>query len=111
MLAPLQEVIQAMESIPPERVFPSTTSIVKFVKVARSAGGHVAGGSAALAAPSTFWFGLPAIRTRRKPVHLTIKYRGGAAAWVEIHARGRIGRYSGERSIIEILTDIAGVQS
>lgn len=99
-----------MPSIPPERMFPSTTSIRKYVKINRPLGGHMAGGSAALAAPSTFWFRLPPISTRRKPLHLTIKYRGGPEAWVEIHSRGKIGRYTGDKAIIEILTDIAGMQ-
>jgi hypothetical protein len=92
----------------PEHMFPSTTSYVKFVKIGRPAGGQWAGGSAPPGAPSSFWFGLTPWPIRRRPLHLTIKYRGGAAAWVEIHARGRMGRYSGERAIIEILSDIAG---
>jgi hypothetical protein len=70
----------------------------------------VSGGSAALAAPSSFWRGTPKWPARRKPIPLTLKYRGGPGCWVEIHSRGRIGRYSGDRSIIEILTDIAGGQ-
>lgn len=44
----------------------------------------------------------------RKPVHLTITYRGGAEAWVEIHARGDLGRYTGDAQIIDILMDITG---
>jgi hypothetical protein len=93
-----------------EHTFGSTTSYVKWIKVRRPAGGQESGGSGASAPPISFWFGLPLWPVRRKPITLTLKYRGGAACWVEIHSRGRIGRYTGERTIVEILTDIAGGQ-
>lgn len=51
------------------------------------------------------WRRLPRIDWR-KPQHVTISYRGGAEAWVEVHARGDLGRYPGHTAIIDILADI-----
>lgn len=51
------------------------------------------------------WWGLPR-RDMRKPLQLTIKLRGGTEGWVEIHARGRVGRYPGYVTILDVLTDI-----
>jgi hypothetical protein len=53
------------------------------------------------------WRKLPRLDWR-KPITCTIKYRGGAEAWVEIHARGDIGRYPGSAAIVDILGDMTG---
>lgn len=43
---------------------------------------------------------------KRKPLTWRITYRGGPEMWVEIHARGDIGRYPGHTPIVEILHDV-----
>jgi hypothetical protein len=43
----------------------------------------------------------------RQPLHLTIKYRGGPEAWVEIHSRGEIARFPGSTCIFDVLCHIA----
>jgi hypothetical protein len=42
----------------------------------------------------------------RSPVTLTIKLRGGPECWVEVHARGGIGRYPGVTAIYDVLRDV-----
>lgn len=83
-----------------EHVFGSTTWKWKQVRMARPP-------EAMSTAPRTGhrWRRLPRIDWR-KPLHLTITYRGGAEAWVEIHARGDLGRYTGDTAIIDVLLDI-----
>lgn len=50
------------------------------------------------------WFHLPA-RNWRQPLTLSVKYRGGAEGWVEVRARGGVGRYPGYTTLIEVLAD------
>jgi len=66
-----------------EQVFGSTLWETKQVKVRRSAGGHVTVRSAA-----TGW-GRLRRQDRRQKVTLTISWRGGAASWWLVEARGR----------------------
>lgn len=95
-----------MESIP-EHTFPSTTFGWRKVRIRRPAGGqgdsaaqpHVSGSSA----KRRFW-GLP-YRNPRVPLPLTVKLRGGAEAWVEVHCRGRIVRYPGYIAIVDVLLE------
>jgi len=42
----------------------------------------------------------------RKPVHLTIKLRGGAEAWVEVHSRGSVLRVPGHTAVYDVLRTI-----
>lgn len=42
----------------------------------------------------------------RKPLHLTIKYRGGAEGWVEVHARGQIGRFPGHVAVLDLMREV-----
>lgn len=56
------------------------------------------------------WHLLP-WRDRRKPLQVTLKYRGGAECWVEVHARGAQGRFPGYVAIIDILNEICQYSS
>lgn len=47
------------------------------------------------------WRRLPR-RDMRKPLTMTIKWRGGAEAWVEVHARGDVARLPGHVTIAEL---------
>jgi hypothetical protein len=53
------------------------------------------------------WFHLP-MRDRRKPLTLTISYRGGPECWYEIHARGSIGRFPGYTALEDVMGVIYG---
>jgi hypothetical protein len=48
------------------------------------------------------WRKLPP-RNWREPLTITVKYRGGAEAWVEVHARGDMGRFPGYVTVVELL--------
>lgn len=76
---------------------PSTTFEWRQVKISRPAGGQKNSAPKALR-----WFGLPR-RNPRDPLHLTIKYRGGPECWVEVHARGRIGRFPGTIQLVDLV--------
>jgi len=52
------------------------------------------------------WWGLPKWPWRR-PLTIKLTYRGGAEAWVEIHARGRVVRRPGHVHLIEVFAEIA----
>lgn len=47
-----------------------------------------------------------AARNPRDPLQVTIVYRGGPEAWVEIRARGRVYRRPGWLDIFSVLDDI-----
>lgn len=83
-----------------EHLFGSTRWETRRVKIARPPEAMTAQRPTGLR-----WRRLPRIDWR-KPQHLTISYRGGAEAWVEVHARGDLGRYPGHTAIIDILADI-----
>jgi hypothetical protein len=51
------------------------------------------------------WFGRPPWN-RRDPITLKISYRGGAECWIEVHARGSVGRYPGHTQVIDLMKDI-----
>jgi hypothetical protein len=84
-----------------ERMFASTTFAWKYVKVRRPAEGHKAVRSSARG-----FRRLPRWNTRR-PLALTIKYRGGSEAWVEVHSRGELARFPGSTAIVDVLRFIA----
>jgi hypothetical protein len=48
------------------------------------------------------------MRDRRKPLTLTISYRGGPEQWFEIHARGSIGRFPGYVALSDVMAAIYG---
>jgi hypothetical protein len=64
-----------------------------------------AGGQKDSAAKPLRWFGLPR-RNPREKLTITVKLRGGPEQWVEIHARGRVGRYPGYVTLAEMVYDI-----
>lgn len=86
--------------LPSEQPFPSPTWEWRQCLIRRPAGGHTGPGPKARR-----WFRLPR-RNPRDPIGVTIKLRGGAEYWVEIHARGEVGRYPGYVTIAEIVLDI-----
>lgn len=48
------------------------------------------------------WRRLPP-RDPRKPLTCTVKWRGGPEAWIEVHARGDIGRFPGSVCIADLV--------
>jgi hypothetical protein len=91
-----------------EQTFPSTTWAWKRVKIAcppeamSSAGARL---RRAQARPR--FYGLPPWPIRRRPLALTVKYRGGAQAWVEVHSRGRTIRVPGDTTIYDLVREMA----
>lgn len=53
------------------------------------------------------WYHMRA-RDRRKPLTLTISYRGGPEQWFEIHARGSVGRFPGWVVLSDVMGAIYG---
>lgn len=87
----------AQLDITPEHTFGSTTFGWKYVKVTcpPEATGTVR-------STSRGFRRLPRWAPR-KPLPLTLKYRGGAEAWVEIHSRGEIARFPGSTCIYDVM--------
>ncbi len=54
------------------------------------------------------WKRLPK-RNPRQPLGVTLKLRGGAECWVEVHSRGDFHRYPGWTQIIDIVNDVNGL--
>lgn len=44
----------------------------------------------------------------RKRLHIEVKYRGGAQAWVELRSRGETWRVTGDTAIYDVLVSIFG---
>lgn len=85
-----------------EQPFPSPTWKWQHVMVRRPAGGQ------SDSAPKGHrWRRLPR-RNPRDPLTVTVKFRGGPEAWVEIHARGDLGRFPGDTTIAEVVLAING---
>lgn len=85
----------------PERPFSSTTFVWKRVKVASPPKARDAERSSARG-----FRRLPRW-PMRKPLALTIKLRGGAECWVEVHSRGQLQRFPGTTAIYDVLRTIA----
>lgn len=83
-----------------EREFPSTTWEWKRVKMRRPAGGQTG-----RAAPLRRWYLLPPWPPR-KPLSLSVKFRGGQECWYEIHARGSSGRVPGTIALHDLMSEI-----
>jgi hypothetical protein len=64
-----------------------------------------AGGQSGSAAKPLRWFGRPRVDWRQ-PTTLRIKYRGGAEGWVEVHARGSVGRFPGHATILDVIAEV-----
>jgi hypothetical protein len=56
------------------------------------------------------WFGLPR-RNPRETLRVTMSYRGGPEAWVEVHARGTHGFFPGDRAVVDVLWEITQANS
>jgi hypothetical protein len=78
----------------------STNWAWKKVKISQRRNGQLAESPKA-----PFWWRFPR-RNPREPIQWRIKLRGGPEGWVEIHARGSIGRYPGTTCIYDILMDV-----
>lgn len=83
-----------------DHTFESTTFVWERRMVRRPAGGQMHS-----AAKPHRMLGLPRWPARR-PLRLTIKYRGGPEGWVEIHARGRVVRYPGYTQVVDVLREL-----
>lgn len=86
----------------PNPCLPSTTWVYEKRKVRRSAGGQDTASRKAVR-----WYHLPR-RDRRKPLTLTISYRGGPECWYEVHARGSVGRFPGSTYLHDVMAAIYG---
>lgn len=45
-------------------------------------------------------------RDWRRPLTITVAYRGSSEAWIEVKARGRTQRYDGHLTLLDVLIDI-----
>lgn len=78
----------------------STTWEWRRVKIRRPAGGQTDQPPKA-----SFWRRFPR-RDAREPITISMKLRGGPECWIEVHARGSIGRYPGSTALWDVLADI-----
>jgi hypothetical protein len=83
-----------------EQTFPSTTWEWRKIKIARPPEA-----TRAVSTKSRRFFGLPP-RNPREILTIRIKFRGGAEAWYEVHARGSIARYPGHLALHDVMRDI-----
>jgi hypothetical protein len=60
--------------------------------------------ASASAAGRRWW--LLSRRDPRKPITITIKYRGGSQAWYEVRARGSLGRFHGATALHDVMSEI-----
>jgi hypothetical protein len=51
------------------------------------------------------WYALP-WRNPREPLTVTLRYRGGPEAWVEVKARGAMGRFHGATSLFDVVREL-----
>lgn len=83
-----------------EPVFPSTRWESRLVKIRRPPEAQKRS-----TPEGRSFHSLPA-RDRRRPLNLTISYRGGPESWWEIHARGVIYRRPGWYSLEDVMRDL-----
>lgn len=90
--------MQTDPTVPPHKCSPSHTAIGQRRKITPppQAKDH--------SAPKAHLLPLPL----RKPVTLTLSYRGGAEGWVEVRARGAIWRFPGSTAIHDICLLVHG---
>jgi hypothetical protein len=72
----------------------------KRVRMRRPAEGH-----RAQPPKATFWRRHPP-RSGREPLTLVISYRGGPECWIEVHARGSVGRFPGATAVVDMLSAV-----
>lgn len=82
----------------------STTSFQKVVRITRAPRRQQA-----QPAEGRRWWHLPE-RSYRKPLTITVKYRGGAEGWVEVHARGSKGFYPGDTPLLDVVLEVNSVR-
>jgi hypothetical protein len=83
--------------VPDEQTFPSTTWEWRKVKMKPPPAGH------STAAPkASRWYGL-ARWPRRRPLTLTIAYRGGPESWWLVTSRGRHGVFPGHLCLEDVM--------
>lgn len=51
------------------------------------------------------WHSLP-WRNPRDPLTVMVRYRGGPEGWIEVHARGSMGRFPGHVSLFDALAEV-----
>lgn len=44
---------------------------------------------------------------RRKPLTMTVQYRGGPECWFEIHSRGGVLRVEGVLALVDVMKELA----
>jgi hypothetical protein len=49
-------------------------------------------------------------RNPRTPLNVTVKWRGGAEAWIEVHTRGCVLRVRGDMPIAELVLRLNSVR-
>ena len=72
-----------------EQAFPSTDWVWESRKIKRHSPPHQGSANAVSSAPRL------AVRDRWSPLTITLIYRGGAEAWYQIRARGRVWHFPG----------------
>jgi hypothetical protein len=87
-----------------ERAFPSPTHGPTACKIPSAAGTALASQSARRAVRRV------SRRDWRRPIWITLKYRGGSEAWWEITFRGETRRYPGHLSLHELGSIVNGCQ-
>lgn len=86
---------------PVTEVVPSTTFVWKKVKMSPAPNGQEVQPAA-----GRRWRLLHPVRAR-SGVNVKLKLRGGAEGWVEVEARGQMGRFHGATGIYDVLMEIA----
>lgn len=79
---------------------PSTTWDWRKVRISCPAGGHQD------SAPKALRWRFRPPRNPRVPLTMTVKFRGGAEAWYEIHSRGGVGRFPGHVCLHDVMDEI-----
>lgn len=87
-----------------EQAFGSTRWAWRQVKVARPPEARKSSAPKGLHS----WRRLPKWPLRRKPLSLTVTYRGGPECWYEVHSRGRSARFTGAVQLHDLMRAIAG---
>lgn len=82
----------------------STTFEWKRVRMRRPAEGH---SNSPPKAGRSYFRRLSPWDWRRKPLTITVKYRGGAQCWFELKARGGTLRVEGAHALVDVVAELA----
>lgn len=85
----------------------STTFEWRRVKIARP---PEANGNSRPKGGLSYFKALSPFDWRRRPLTMTVVYRGGAECWVEIRSRGGVLRRPGVTSLIDVVAELANRQ-